>query len=115
MERAPRRTEDDVTAGVHAEAATDVARWPSLTLSERQLADTELLLSGAFAPLTGFMGEADVASVAEHAALADGTPWPFPVTLEVAMARSGGCSAARPRSGPNSAASPCSPSPPAVR
>ncbi len=84
MERAPRRTEDDVTAGVHAEAATDVARWPSLTLSERQLADTELLLSGAFAPLTGFMGEADVASVAEHAALADGTPWPFPVTLEVA-------------------------------
>ena len=84
MERAPRRTEDDVTAGVHAEAATDVARWPSLTLSERQLADTELLLSGAFAPLTGFMGEADVASVAEHAALADGTPWPFPVTLEIA-------------------------------
>jgi len=84
MERALRRTEDDVTAGAHAEAATDVARWPSLTLSERQLADTELLLSGAFAPLTGFMGEADVASVAEHFTLADGTPWPFPVTLEVA-------------------------------
>jgi len=84
MERAPRRTEDDVTAEAQTDAATDVAGWPSLTLGERQLADTELLLSGAFAPLTGFMGEADVASVAEHATLADGTPWPFPVTLEVA-------------------------------
>ncbi len=84
MERAPRRTEDDVTAGAQTDAATDVTAWPSLTLGERQLADTELLLSGAFAPLTGFMGEADVASVAEHATLADGTAWPFPVTLEVA-------------------------------
>ena len=83
MELAPCRTEDDVTAGAHADAAAEVAGWPSWTLGERQLADLELLLSGAFAPLTGFMGAADVAAVAEYATLADGTPWPFPVTLEV--------------------------------
>ena len=83
MELAPCRTEDDVTAGAHADAAAEVAGWPSWTLGERQLADLELLLSGAFAPLTGFMGAADIAAVAEYATLADGTPWPFPVTLEV--------------------------------
>ncbi|MGD0686822.1 MAG: adenylyl-sulfate kinase [Streptosporangiaceae bacterium] len=72
-----------MTAGAQADAATDTAGWPSWTLDERQLGDLELLLSGAFAPLVGFMSGADVAAVAEHAALADGTPWPFPVTLDV--------------------------------
>ena len=82
-EPAPRRTEDDVTAGAHADTAAEIAGWPSWTLDGRQLADLELLLSGAFAPLTGFMGEADVATVAVHSTLADGTRWQFPVTLEV--------------------------------
>jgi sulfate adenylyltransferase len=36
-----------------------------------------------FAPLRGFMGAADVAVVAEYGTLADGTPWPLTVTLEV--------------------------------
>jgi sulfate adenylyltransferase len=72
-----------VTAGVHADAVADTASWPSLTVDGRQLGDLELLLSGAFAPLAGFMDTADVAAVADRATLADGTPWPFPVTLEV--------------------------------
>jgi sulfate adenylyltransferase len=76
-------TEDDVTAGAHAEAAAGLAGWPSWTLDELQLADLELLLSGAFAPLSGYLSAADVASVAADATLADGTPWPFPVTLDV--------------------------------
>ncbi len=76
-------TEGDVTAGAHAEAAAGLAGWPSWTLDELQLADLELLLSGAFAPLSGYLSAADVASVAADATLADGTPWPFPVTLEV--------------------------------
>ena len=36
-----------------------------------------------FAPLRGFMGATDVAVVAEYGTLADGTPWPLTVTLEV--------------------------------
>ena len=36
-----------------------------------------------FAPLRGFMDAADVAAVAERGTLADGTAWPFPVTLDV--------------------------------
>ena len=53
------------------------------TLDEAHLGDLELLTSGVFAPLRGFMSTADVAAVAERGTLADGTPWPIPVTLEV--------------------------------
>jgi sulfate adenylyltransferase len=48
-----------------------------------ELADLELLLNGAYAPLTGFLGRADLTSLTRRGQLADGTPWPFPVTLEV--------------------------------
>jgi sulfate adenylyltransferase len=60
-----------------------LADWPAYPLDEVQLGDLELLTSGAFAPLRGFMGAADAASVAERGLLIDGTPWPVPVTLEV--------------------------------
>ncbi|MEV5411482.1 adenylyl-sulfate kinase [Thermopolyspora sp. NPDC052614] len=53
------------------------------TPDARELADLELLLSGAFHPLTGFLGAADVAEVTARGRLADGTPWPAPVTLRL--------------------------------
>ena len=53
------------------------------TLSEAQLGDLELLTSGVFAPLRGFMDAAEVAAVTERGMLADGTPWSVPVTLDV--------------------------------
>jgi sulfate adenylyltransferase len=56
---------------------------PSYTPRPYELADLELLLSRAYAPLTGFLGRADLASLARRGRLADGTPWPVPVTLEV--------------------------------
>jgi len=68
-----------VTAGTDAGTAS----WPSVTLGEAQLADLELILSGAFAPLRGFLGPADTAAVAQRSELADGTAWPFPVTLDL--------------------------------
>ncbi|MGH3149514.1 MAG: adenylyl-sulfate kinase, partial [Streptosporangiaceae bacterium] len=61
----------------------ELAQWPACTLDEAQLGDLELLTSGAFAPLRGFMTAADAASVAERGLLIDGTPWPVPVTFEV--------------------------------
>ncbi len=56
---------------------------PVHTPRPRELADLELLLTGAFAPLTGFLGRADLTSQARSGRLADGTPWPIPVTLEL--------------------------------
>jgi sulfate adenylyltransferase len=57
--------------------------WPSIDLNPRQLCDLELLMSGAFSPLTGFMGRADYEAVSADMRLADGTLWPMPVTLDV--------------------------------
>lgn len=54
---------------------------PAHTPTARELADLEALLDGVFAPLEGFLGADDLASVAEHGTLADGRAWPIPVTL----------------------------------
>jgi sulfate adenylyltransferase len=56
---------------------------PSYTLNQRQLCDLELLLNGGFAPLTGFMNQADYESVLENMRLSDGRLWPMPITLDV--------------------------------
>jgi sulfate adenylyltransferase len=73
-----------VTAEAAAGLAADLTSLPAWTLTEAQLGDVELLLSGAYEPLTGFMTQADVVSVAERGALTDGTLWPVPITLDVA-------------------------------
>ena len=57
--------------------------FPSVTLSQRQLCDLELLMNGAFTPLTGFMGQAAYESVLDSLSLPDGTLWPVPVVLDV--------------------------------
>lgn len=56
---------------------------PSLTLSQRQLCDLELILNGGFAPLSGFMQQTDYQSVLKDMRLSDGTLWPMPITLDV--------------------------------
>ncbi|RKR90214.1 sulfate adenylyltransferase [Micromonospora pisi] len=56
---------------------------PAYTPRPHELADLELLLSGAYAPLSGFLGRADLAALARRGRLVDGTPWPVPVTLTV--------------------------------
>ncbi len=61
----------------------EIADPPAYTLTPDQLADLELLLSGAFAPLDAFMTDADVASVRTAWRLADGTPFPIVVALDV--------------------------------
>jgi len=66
-----------------AELGGRAKEMPSWSLTPRQLADLELLLSGGFSPLTGFMGAAEAESVRRDLRLADGTFWPVPITLEV--------------------------------
>ncbi len=57
--------------------------YPSIDLDWRQICDLELLLTGALAPLTGYLGQADLARVLSHHELADGRFWPWPLTLTV--------------------------------
>ena len=56
---------------------------PSLVLDARELADLELIATGAVSPLIGFLGSADYRSVVENLRLADGTVWPLPLTLAI--------------------------------
>ncbi|MFI5183239.1 MAG: sulfate adenylyltransferase, partial [Vicinamibacteria bacterium] len=75
---------DRIATPKEADALRDRAeRLPKLVLDPRELADLELLATGAASPLTGFLGAADYRSVTEHLRLADGTVWPLPLTLAV--------------------------------
>jgi sulfate adenylyltransferase len=66
-----------------AELKAHSKEWPSWDLSARQLCDLELLLSGGFSPLRGFMNRADYEGVCHEMRLSDGTLWPMPITLDV--------------------------------
>ena len=54
---------------------------PSLDLGWRQQCELEMLMSGAYSPLAGFMTRAQCARVESDRQLDDGTFWPLPVTL----------------------------------
>jgi sulfate adenylyltransferase len=70
-----------------AERAADLKshsrEWPSWDLSGRQLCDLELLLSGGFSPLRGFMNRTDYEGVCHKMRLSNGVIWPMPITLDV--------------------------------
>lgn len=72
---------------VHAEQANELKaqsrEWPSWDLTPRQLCDLELLMSGGFSPLRGFMTRADYDGVCQNMRLASGVLWPIPITLDV--------------------------------
>src|ERR1035441_8613095 len=57
--------------------------WPSWDLTARLLCDLELLMSGGFSPLRGFMNRADYEGVCHNMRLGNGTLWPMPITLDV--------------------------------
>jgi len=66
-----------------AELRSESMGWRSWDLTARQLCDLELLLSGGFSPLRGFLGREDYESVCESMRLADGALWPIPVMLDL--------------------------------
>ncbi len=55
----------------------------SLTLTQRQLCDLELIMNGGFAPLESFMNRKDYEQVVNEMRLADGTVWPIPIVFDV--------------------------------
>jgi sulfate adenylyltransferase len=66
-----------------AELKAHSREWPSWDLTARQLCDLELLLSGGFSPLRGFMRRADYERVCHNMLLTSGVLWPMPITLDV--------------------------------
>jgi len=66
---------------------------PSIELNPRQECDLELLLTGAFSPLGGFMNREQYESVVETLHLPDRTLWPLPVTLDIPAETAGSITA----------------------
>jgi sulfate adenylyltransferase len=56
---------------------------PDVTLNERQMCDLELLATGAFSPLKGFMTRSDYESVLDRMRLQNDILWPIPICLDV--------------------------------
>ncbi len=79
-----------LAAGARAVALEgEAAGLPAWTLTPRQACDFELLVTGGFSPLRGFLGRPDWESVCARLRLADGTLWPIPVTLDVSEEAAG--------------------------
>ncbi len=71
---------DEPRAALLKKFANDL---PDITLNERHLCDLELLATGAFSPLGGFMTRADYEPVLDRMRLQDGSLWPIPICLDV--------------------------------
>ncbi|MBU1195783.1 MAG: bifunctional sulfate adenylyltransferase/adenylylsulfate kinase [Proteobacteria bacterium] len=56
---------------------------PEVILNDRQICDFELLTTGVFAPLSGFMKQIDYESVLDRMRLESGQLWPIPICLDV--------------------------------
>lgn len=59
------------------------AHLPSIQINERAVCDLELLATGAFSPLSRFMGHEEFVRVCAEMRLADGTLFPMPILLTV--------------------------------
>ena len=55
-------------------------------LNHTELNNLELLLNGAFAPLNGYLNQADLSSVLSNQRLSNGKLWPLPLALTLSAA-----------------------------
>ncbi|KAL8751292.1 MAG: hypothetical protein Q9199_006516 [Rusavskia elegans] len=69
-------------ASKHKELEQEAEHLPAIVLTERQLCDLELIISGGFSPLEGFMNEKDYNGVVENLRLTDGNLFSMPICLD---------------------------------
>src|SRR5215211_8454634 len=65
------------------ELVREALELPRVPLDARALSDLQMIASGVFSPLEGFMVREDYESVVENMRLSSGLAWSMPVTLSV--------------------------------
>lgn len=76
--------------GAEAEKLASEARGlTARELSPRELSDVLMITTGAYSPLTGFMGEADYRGVVDDMRLSAGLPWTIPITFSLSGEQAG--------------------------
>jgi sulfate adenylyltransferase len=82
----PHGGELKVSVAPSGQAAHLAGGLPRLAVNEQIAHETINLAYGAFSPLSGFMGRADLDSVVRTMRLADGLVWSIPIVLDVSPA-----------------------------
>jgi sulfate adenylyltransferase len=59
------------------------ATMPTLRLGEREISDLEMIATGAYSPLVGFLDRSDYSEVCRNMRLANGLAWTIPITLPI--------------------------------
>src|SRR5262252_8548408 len=76
--------------GVERETLLErVPAMPRIELRRREVSDLEMIATGAFSPLEGFMCEEDYVTVRSTGHLASGLPWTIPITLSASEEEAG--------------------------
>ncbi|MUK87446.1 sulfate adenylyltransferase [Ornithinibacillus sp. L9] len=63
------------------EAVRNAENLKSITINSWVISDMEMIGTGGYSPLTGFMGQVDYENVLKNTRLADGMIWSIPITL----------------------------------
>ena len=79
----PHGGELKISVAAPAEARHIIAGLPRLAVNEQIAREAINLAYGAFSPLDGFMGRADLESVVHNMQLASGLVWSIPIILDV--------------------------------
>jgi sulfate adenylyltransferase len=66
-----------------SETAASVAHLPAIEVRDQIARECVNIAYGFFSPLSGFMGSADVESVASDMRLTNGLVWPIPIVMDV--------------------------------
>src|SRR2546422_4524265 len=73
----------EVTGAERERLIESAANMPALRLNAREISDLEMIATGAYSPLEGFMDRSDYGSVCANMRLANGIAWPIPITLSL--------------------------------
>lgn len=62
---------------------SELGEYPSVVTSDEMIMDAELIATGGYTPIEGFLTKEDFESVLDHMHLTNGSPWTIPIVLPV--------------------------------